>query len=110
VLTQDLAAQLPPDRVIFPDSPKLSGSDGLVVDILSIRSSPAQVVMLASWTVTPPAGGAAPHQRTLRLTVPSAGAGVRGDASELSALAGRLAEAIAKDLAGQTWSAGPPPQ
>jgi uncharacterized lipoprotein YmbA len=98
VLTQDLAAVLPADKVIFPDAPKLPGSQGLVVDILSITPSAEGVVMQASWTVLPAPRGAAAHQRSARLTVPSAGAGVQGNATELSALAGQLAAAIAQDL------------
>jgi uncharacterized lipoprotein YmbA len=98
VLTQDLAAVLPPDKVIFPDAPKLPGSQGLVVDILSITPSAQGVVMQASWTVLPAPRGAAAHQRSVTLTAPSAGAGVQGNAAELSALAGLLAAAIAQDL------------
>ena len=98
VLTQDLAAVLPPDKVIFPDAPKLPGSQGLVVDILSITPSAEGVVMQASWTVLPAPRGGPARQRTVRLTVPSAGAGVQGNATELSALAGQLAAAIAQDF------------
>ncbi len=102
VLTQDLAAQLPGGKVIYPDAPKLPGSAGLVVDILSISSAGGRVVMDASWTLIPavnPGGqtSLAGRQRTLRLTTP-AGAGVRANASELSALAAQLASAIAQDL------------
>jgi uncharacterized lipoprotein YmbA len=98
VITQDLAAVLPTDKVIFPDAPKLPGSQGLVVDILSITPSAEGVVMQASWTLLPAPRGAEARQRAVRLTVPSAGIGVRGDAAELSALAGQLAAAIARDL------------
>jgi len=98
VLTQDLAARLPPDKVIFPDAPKLPGSQGVVVDILSITPSAEGVVMQASWTVLPAPRSAVVRQRTVRLTVPSAKAGVKGNATELSALAGQLAAAIAQDL------------
>lgn len=98
VITEDLAAVLPPDKVIFPDAPKLPGAQGLVVDILSITPSADGVVMQASWTVLPSPRGAVAHQRSVRLTVPSAGTGVEGNAAELSALAGQLAAAIAQDL------------
>jgi uncharacterized lipoprotein YmbA len=98
VLTQDLAALLPADKVVFPDAPKLPGSQGLVVDILSITPSAGGVVMQASWTVLPAPKAAVAHQRSVTLTVPSAGAGVQGNATELSALAGELAAAIARDL------------
>ena len=98
VLTQDLAAVLPPDKVIFPDAPKLPGSQGLVVDILSITPSSDGVVMQASWTVLPAPRGSVARQRSVTLMVPSARAGVQGNATELSALAGQLAAAIARDL------------
>ena len=98
VLTQDLAAILPSDKVIFPDAPKPPGAQGLVIDILSITPSAEGIVMQASWTVLPAPRGAIVHQRTVRLIVPSAGTGVRGNAEELSALAGQLAAAIAQDL------------
>ncbi len=98
VLTQDLAAILPADKVTFPDAPKLPGSRGLVVDILSITPSAQGVVMQASWTVLSAPRGAAARQRSVTLTVPSSGAGVQGNATELSALAGQLAGAIAADL------------
>jgi uncharacterized lipoprotein YmbA len=98
VITQDLAALLPPDKVIFPDAPKLAGSQGLVVDILSITPSAGAVVMQASWTVLPAPRGAVARQRSVRLTVASARTGVEGNAAELSALAGQLAAAIAQDL------------
>jgi uncharacterized lipoprotein YmbA len=98
VLTQDLAALLPSDKVIFPDAPRLPGSQGLVVDILSITPSAEGVVMQASWTLLPSPKGAVARQRSVRLSVPSAGTGVQGNAGELSALAGQLASAIAQDL------------
>jgi uncharacterized protein len=103
VLTQDLAAQLPPGKVVYPDAPKLPGSAGLVVDILSISSMGDRVVMDASWTLmpVPDASGqpAAPgRQRVLRLTTPAARTEVSGNAAELSALAAQLSAAIAKDL------------
>jgi len=102
VLTQDVAALLPREAVIFPDAPKLPNSVGVVVDILSITPTAEGVIMQASWTVLPSKAGAQARQRTARLSVPSAGAGVQGDATELSALAGQLAAAIAEDLAAQT--------
>jgi uncharacterized lipoprotein YmbA len=106
VLTQDLAARLPQGKVIYPDAPKPPGSSGLVVDILSISSTGGRVAMEASWTLIPTvsqtsSGGflaAGGRQRTVRLTTPAVGAGVGGDATELSALAGALATAITDDL------------
>jgi uncharacterized lipoprotein YmbA len=102
VLTQDLAALLPREAVIFPDAPKPPNAAGVVVDILSITPSSEGVVMQASWTLLPTKAAAASHQRAVRLTIPSAGAGVQGNAAELSALAGQLAAAIAQDLARPT--------
>jgi uncharacterized lipoprotein YmbA len=98
VLTQDLGALLPPEKVIFPDAPKPPGSRGVIVDILSITPSSEGVVMQASWSLLPVAKSGALRQRTVRLVVPLGGTGVAGNASELSALASKLAAAIAEDL------------
>ena len=104
VLTQDLAAQLPAGKVVYPDAPKPPGSAGLVVDILSISSAGGQVAMDVSWTLIPapnPGGRTTPsgRQRTLRVTTPAMGSGVGANAIELSALAAQLAAAIAESLA-----------
>ena len=107
VLTQDLAARLPTDKVIYPDAPKPSGASGLVVDVLSISSTADRVSMEASWTLLsvpvttehPSAGG---QQHTLRLTTPVTGQGVRGNATELSALTDQMASAIAAELSRPT--------
>jgi uncharacterized lipoprotein YmbA len=105
VLTQDLAARLPAEAVVFPDAPKPPGAGGLVVDILSVAPSGPAVVMDASWTVLPAQGRAigapAPmpmRQHSVRLSTPALGLGIKGNAGELSALADQLAAAIAADL------------
>ena len=84
--------------MVFPDSPKPPGARGIVVDMLSITPTAQGVVMQASWTVLPAPRSAAARPKSVTLTVPSTGAGVQGDATELSALAGQLAAAIARDL------------
>ncbi len=106
VLTQDLAARLPVDAVVFPDAPKPAGAGGLVVDILDVTPQGGAVVMDVSWTLLPfqgrSAGTRAPdamRQRTVRLSTPAVGGSVNGNAMELSALAGQLAANIAADLA-----------
>ena len=103
VLTQDLSARLPGGKVIYPEAPKLPGSSGLVVDILSISPSGDRVAMDASWTLVSAAGADGGHpavwrQRTVRVTTALSGPGVEGNATTLSALAGELATAIAQDL------------
>jgi uncharacterized lipoprotein YmbA len=105
VLTQDLAAQLPAGKVIYPDAPKLPGAGGLVVDVLSVSSAGDRVVMDASWTLisvpvpgAPPPGGE--RQRVVRASTPALGPGVSSNATELSLLASQVSAAIAKDLAG----------
>ena len=102
VLTQDLAARLPAGAVTFPDAPKPANGRGLVVDVLAISRADGQAVMDASWTLT--LGGRATGApvvytgRTLRLTTPSAGGGAEAVPPDVSALMGRLADAIATDL------------
>jgi uncharacterized lipoprotein YmbA len=106
VLTQDLAARLPVDAVVFPDAPKPAGAGGLVVDILDVTPQGGAVVMDVSWTLLPAQGHTARtgapdpmRQRTVRLSTPAVGGSVSGDAMELSALAAQLATNIAADLA-----------
>lgn len=105
VLTQDLAAQLPTGKVIYPDAPKPPGAAGLVVDILSISSAGGRVTMDASWTLIPAqiASGSPStevQQHALRVSTAAAGEGVQGNATELSALAGQMATAISAHLSG----------
>ena len=109
VLTQDLAARLPVEAVVFPDAPKPAGAGGLVVDILDVTPQGGAVVMDVSWTVLPAQGRTAQktapdpiRQRTLRLSTPAVGGSVNGAPAELSALAGQLAAHIATDLASPT--------
>jgi uncharacterized lipoprotein YmbA len=104
VLTQDLSAQLAAGKVIYPEAPKLPGSSGLVVDILSISPAGDRGEMDASWTLIPASSAdgkppAADRQRTVRVTTQTVGKGVDGNAATLSALAAQLAAAIALDLA-----------
>jgi uncharacterized lipoprotein YmbA len=106
VLTQDLVARLPADKVVFPDAPKPAGAGAVVIDILAVTESGDAVAMDVSWTDLPYQGrtgpGSAPRparQRTLHLTTPALGLGVRGNANELSALADQLAASIAAGLA-----------
>jgi uncharacterized lipoprotein YmbA len=104
-LTQDLAAQFPSGKIIYPDAPKPAGAGGVVVTILDVSYAGGQAVMDASWTLlaprstaTAPAVVAPIGPRTVRVTAPARTAGVTGDAAALSALSSRLAEAIAADL------------
>ena len=106
VLTQGVAARLPSGKVIFPDSPKPIDTSSVVVDILALSPSSAGMVMDVGWTVSlSHAPGSSPspqplHHMTLRLTTPATGAGVSGDAAEISALADQLSNAIARDIVG----------
>lgn len=96
-LTQDLAARLPPGAVIFPDAPKPTQAQGLVVDILSIASGADGMVMEASWTWLPPreAGAAAPRPPlSATMRTPGLGGSPQALAPELSTLLGQLADAI----------------
>lgn len=109
VLTQDLAARLPAGSVTYPDAPKPPLGRGLVIDVLAVSHADGQAVMDASWTLT--LGGHAPAGplggggvalaytgRALRVTSPSTGAGAEAAAPEMSALLGKLSDAIAADL------------
>jgi uncharacterized lipoprotein YmbA len=96
-LTQDLAARLPGDRVVYPDVQAPEGTLLLSVDLLSFDCAPGTASLEASWTLTAKSKPAGPP-RQLRL---SGGCGADGpsEAAALSALLGQLADAVAADLA-----------
>jgi uncharacterized lipoprotein YmbA len=104
-LTQDLAARLPAGAVIFPDAPRATGADGLVIDVLAISKGGGQAVMDVSWTVIARSIGVqgrpvlSTRRRTVRLSAPSTGVGVAGNGADISALLGQLADAVTADIA-----------
>jgi uncharacterized lipoprotein YmbA len=103
-LTQDLAARLGPQAVVYPDAPKPTGSAGLVVNILAISPVGGDLVMDVSWTLLPGQGpgpsGASPTvtRGALRVSTPRSGTGAGAYAAELSQLTDHLASAIAGNL------------
>ena len=105
-LTQDLVARLPNGAVIFPNAPKPPGAGGVVVDVLDVAEDGGAAVMDVSWTVIPGHIAGQPQslspsvRHTLRLSAAAGGSGVTGDAAEISALLGQLADRISADLAG----------
>jgi uncharacterized lipoprotein YmbA len=103
-LTQDLAALLGPESVIYPNTPKQAGAGGLVVDILAVSPAGADLAMDVSWSLFP-SNGASPsgarlavRHGTLRVSTPGLGAGPAAYAAELGQLTDKLASAIATEL------------
>jgi uncharacterized lipoprotein YmbA len=110
VLTQDLAARLPPGQVLGPGG-AAPGVVTLSVEVLSFQASDGQATMQASWTLRmPPAPpgphGAAPPPPTLirsalvQLSAPAPGVAGASTAAGFSALLAQLADRIAAGLAG----------
>jgi uncharacterized lipoprotein YmbA len=97
-LTIDLAARLPPGRVIFPHLARPPGMIGLSVDLLDFEADRLGVEIHVSWlgaTDGPPPrslGGARVLQTSL------SGPGSRSMASAMSALVAELADTIVEDL------------
>jgi len=126
-LTQDLAARLPPGRVIYPDASSPRDARGLSVNILAFASSAGAAYLDVSWTLvegehataasklehwsdaggqpTAPAvarASTSPEahllRRTLRLTVPVSGASAQDQATALSRLLGQLSDDVVEDV------------
>jgi uncharacterized lipoprotein YmbA len=101
-LTQDLVERMPAGVVIFPDAPKPSTAQGLVVDILALTNEDGSLVMEASWTLVAAqptsSSGTVPQHRLhiVRLSTSVAGPGVTGQAAAVSRLVGQLADKVAK--------------
>jgi len=89
VLTQDLAARMPPGRVVFPDAPQPPGGvAGLSVEVLDFEVAAGEARLSVAWYL-------GPHARTLRLAMPSGGTAPQDSARALSELLGQLAADIA---------------
>lgn len=97
VLTQDLAARLPPDMVIAPESPAPPSARGIVVDILTFQPQDGDVVLDADWTLLEGTQSNPVLRRSLHLTAPGA-TSAQGEAAAMSTLLGELADRMAADI------------
>jgi uncharacterized lipoprotein YmbA len=99
VLTQDLAAYLPKDMVVLPDSPAPPRTAQIVVSIAQFAPDAAgQVTLDGSWALLEGGSGNLIMRRTVRFESPAAARDASGQASAMSALLGQLAEQIAGSL------------
>jgi uncharacterized lipoprotein YmbA len=103
VLTQDLAARLPNDAVVYPGAPKPAATAALTVDVLDFEVSEGRATLDVNWVLTP-ASDAASHaaqalRRTLHLVAPAT-SGSKGSADGLSRLMAALADSIVEQLKG----------
>ncbi|MDE2051374.1 MAG: membrane integrity-associated transporter subunit PqiC, partial [Gammaproteobacteria bacterium] len=105
VLTQDLAARLPPGTVIAPDSPAPASARGIVLDILTFQPQSGEVVLDADWTLVQGTQSNPVLRRSLRLTE-AAAASAQGQAAAMSKLLGELAGRMAADIAEASRSGG----
>lgn len=97
VLTQDLAARLPPGMVIAPESPAPPNARGVVVDILTFQPRAGEVELDADWTLLQGTQSNPVLRRSLRLTAPAA-ASAQDQAAAMSSLLGQLADRMAADI------------
>ena len=99
-LALDLAARLPPGRFVFPDEPDTPAIRRLSVEVQTFESDKDGAELDVSWTVVD-AGLGPPTvlRRHKRLKLGSAAQGSDGVTAALALLLGRLADAIAADLA-----------
>jgi uncharacterized protein len=98
VLSADMVARLPPDRVIFPELRKPEGALGISVDILDFGASSTSAFLEASWTIASPQGDIAPRRGTGTFKEPGTDVTAAGTAQALSALLAQLADQIVAEL------------
>jgi uncharacterized lipoprotein YmbA len=99
VLTEDLAAYLPKDTVILPDSPAPPRTAQIVVSINQFAPDAAgRVTLDGSWSLLEGGSGKLLMSRPVRFESPAAAPDASSQASAMSALLGQLAERIAGSL------------
>ena len=99
VLTEDLAAYLPKDKVILPDSPAPPRTAQIVVSINQFAPDAAgRVTLDGSWSLLEGGSGKLLMSRPVRFESPAAAPDASSQASAMSALLGQLAEQIAASL------------
>jgi hypothetical protein len=98
VVSQDLSARLPAGMVLMARAPASPGTRGVVVDIQEFQpDASGNVVLDASWVVLGGSTATTGAQGARRWQVPG-GAGVDAQVAAMSALLGRLADAIAASV------------
>lgn len=99
VLSEDLAARLPHDKVVLPDAPAPPQTAQIVVSLAEFGSDPSGKVALAgSWSLLDGERGKLLLRRDVALQAAAKGPGGSGQAAAMSELLGELASNIAKTL------------
>jgi uncharacterized lipoprotein YmbA len=99
VLSQDLAARLPPGKVIPPDAPAAPGMRKIVVTIVAFGPDQRQEMHLAGdWSLLNEGAANPSLRREFALTLASSAADGAEQAAGMSRSLGQLADAIAAAL------------
>jgi uncharacterized protein len=99
VLTEDLAAYLPKDMVVLPDSPAPARTGQIVVSITQFAPDAAgRVTLDGSWALLEGGSGKLIMRRSVRFESSAIAQDASSQASAMSALLGQLAEQIAGSL------------
>jgi uncharacterized protein len=99
VLSEDLAARLPHDKVVLPDAPAPPQTAQIVVSLAEFGSDPnGKVALAGSWSLLDGERGKLLLRRDVALQAAAKGPGGNGQAAAMSELLGELASNIAKTL------------
>lgn len=100
VLTQDLIQRLPQGTVISPNAATTQAVSVVTLDILQFQADPSDTVVLdASWSMSPPDSSVPSSPQHSVLREPAGLSNFAAQASAMSRALGRLADAIATELA-----------
>ena len=96
VLTQDLAARLPKDMVVFPEQPAPDSTNALVVDILEFQGDTFGAVTFdGSWSILRKGSDNAVVSHQVHLRDAGTGSSYKGEVAAMSRILGLLADQIA---------------
>jgi uncharacterized protein len=99
VLSEDLAARMPPDKVVLPDAPTPPQTAQIVLALAAFGAAPdGKVTLQGSWSLLDGERGKLVLRREVALETDAQTPGADGDAAAMSHLLGELASNIAKTL------------
>lgn len=103
VLSQDLADDVPKDKLVLPGAPAPPGTRRIVVSIVQFGTTPdGRVVLTGSWSMINGGGDTPAFSHAVALATPAPAAGSEGEAAGMSRLLRQLASQIAETLAQRT--------
>lgn len=99
VLSQDLAAHVPADKLVLPGAPAPPTTKRIVVSIVRFGAEPdGRVVLTGSWSLVNGSNGTPVLSRPVALDTAAPAGGSAGQAAGMSQLLGQLAAQIAQTL------------